>query len=53
LAILALIVAYRMWVKKEAGKYQSDRLKLRIPVLGELIRKSAISRFSRTFSTLI
>jgi type IV pilus assembly protein PilC len=30
-----------------------DRLKLRLPLLGDLSRKSAISRFSRTLGTLV
>lgn len=53
LAILALVTIYRMWVKKERGRYQSDRIKLRIPILGDLMKKSAISRFARTLGTLI
>lgn len=53
LAILALITIYRMWVRKERGRYQSDRIKLRIPILGDLMKKSAISRFARTLGTLI
>lgn len=53
LAILALVTIYRMWVKKERGRYHSDRIKLRIPILGDLMKKSAISRFARTLGTLI
>lgn len=53
LAILALITIYRMWVRKERGRYQADRIKLRLPILGELIRKSGLSRFARTLGTLI
>lgn len=53
LAILALITIYRIWVRKERGRYQSDRIKLRIPILGDLMKKSAISRFARTLGTLI
>ncbi|MCK4648851.1 type II secretion system inner membrane protein GspF [bacterium] len=53
LAILALVMIYKMWVRKERGRYQSDRIKLRIPILGELVKKSSISRFARTLGTLI
>ena len=35
------------------GKLNLDRLMLNIPVLGDLIRKSAVSRFTRTLGTLI
>ena len=53
LVILALVVIYKMWVKKEQGRYQADKIKLRIPILGQLVRKSGISRFTRTLGTLI
>lgn len=36
-----------------AGSRGFDRLMLRIPVLGELILKTAVARFSRTFGTLL
>ncbi|HEX9917098.1 MAG TPA: type II secretion system F family protein, partial [candidate division Zixibacteria bacterium] len=35
------------------GRLFFDKIKLRIPLIGDLIRKSAISRFSRTLGTLI
>ncbi len=49
---VALIVAIRFYTRTPAGRYQFDRLKLQIPVFGKLFRKVAISRFTRTFSTL-
>ena len=54
LAVLAgigwLIRAYR---KTPAGRLSTDRLLLRIPVLGGVLRKAAIARFSRTLGTLV
>jgi type IV pilus assembly protein PilC len=35
------------------GKLQIDRMLLRLPVLGDVLRKSAVSRFTRTLGTLI
>ena len=35
------------------GRLNIDRLLLRVPVLGDLLRKSAVSRFTRTLGTLI
>ena len=35
------------------GKLVIDRLMLKVPVLGDVIRKSAVSRFTRTLGTLI
>ncbi len=53
LAVLAVVVIYKMWVRKEKGKYQVDKIKLKLPILGDLMKKGAISRFSRTLGTLI
>jgi type IV pilus assembly protein PilC len=35
------------------GRLHIDLLKLRVPVVGELVLKMAVSRFSRTFGTLV
>lgn len=53
LAILAVVVIYKMWVRKERGRYQVDKIKLKLPILGDLMKKGAISRFTRTLGTLI
>ena len=37
----------------EGGQLVLDRIMLRMPVLGDLLRKSAVSRFTRTLGTLI
>jgi type IV pilus assembly protein PilC len=46
-------VAYNLYARTERGHYQIDLIKLRLPVMGDLITKTAISRFARTFGTLI
>ncbi|RPI24657.1 MAG: type II secretion system F family protein, partial [Actinobacteria bacterium] len=52
-AVIAIaIFAIRRWKATEAGRYQWDALKLRIPIFGKLFHKTAISRFARTFSVL-
>jgi len=35
------------------GKLRIDRMLLRVPILGDVLRKSAVSRFTRTLGTLI
>jgi type IV pilus assembly protein PilC len=45
--------ALNRYYKTSAGKLQIDHLLLRLPVLGDVIRKSAVSRFTRTLGTLI
>ena len=51
--LIAGFFFYKYWSKTEAGGWQIDMMKLKAPVVGELVQKMAISRFSRTFSTLI
>ncbi|HEY2805413.1 MAG TPA: type II secretion system F family protein [Gemmatimonadales bacterium] len=43
----------RRYYATPGGKLNLDRLMLAAPVLGDLIRKSAVSRFTRTLGTLI
>ena len=37
----------------EKGRYRFDRFSLHVPVFGPLLRKLAVAKFSRTFSTLV
>lgn len=54
LGILLLIcIAFRTYVKTENGKEKFDKLKLDIPLLGNMFQKSQISKFCRNMSTLI
>lgn len=51
---LALVVtAFLCFIRTHTGRHLWDRFKLRMPVLGPVISKVAISRFSRTLGTLI
>ncbi|HDK45466.1 MAG TPA: type II secretion system F family protein, partial [Actinobacteria bacterium] len=43
---------FRRWVSSEAGRFTFDQIKLRLPVFGELTRKSSIARFSETLASL-
>jgi type IV pilus assembly protein PilC len=44
---------FKQWVATPSGKKQFDTIMLKVPVLGDVIRKSAVSRFTRTLGTLI
>ncbi len=44
---------FRAYRKTPAGRLTTDRLMLRIPILGQVLRKAAIARFSRTLGTLV
>lgn len=48
----ALVFALKAYVNTERGRLNSDRLKLDMPIIGPLYRKSALSRFARTLGTL-
>jgi len=48
----ALFVAARRYIATKRGRHQWDALKLRAPVLGVLIQKTALARFSRIFGVL-
>ncbi len=44
---------FQRWRTSEEGAPKWDRFLLRVPVLGDLVRKIAIARFSRTLATLL
>lgn len=48
-----MVFGFRAYYATPQGQWNIDKLKLRIPVVGELIQKMAISRFSRTLGTLV
>ncbi|MBK9388431.1 MAG: type II secretion system F family protein [Planctomycetes bacterium] len=51
--IAGFFFAFSAFKKSARGKAFLDAFYLRVPIFGPLIRKIALSRFSRTFSTLI
>src|SRR3989338_6708350 len=56
LEIIGLFVAsfaLRIYVNTPPGRLWLDRTMLRIPVIGKLLQKVVISRFSRTLATLV
>ncbi|MCK9228529.1 MAG: type II secretion system F family protein [Syntrophorhabdaceae bacterium] len=54
LAILAaLVVAFILYKRTEAGKYAIDVLKLKIPLIGDVILKTCMSRFAFTLENLV
>jgi len=49
----AAVFLVRRYYATPSGKLAIDRMLLRAPVLGDVLRKSAVSRFTRTLGTLI
>jgi type IV pilus assembly protein PilC len=51
--VVVLIIGYNMAQKTPKGQQVIDMMKLKAPLFGDLTRKGAISRFSRTLGTLV
>ena len=52
-AIFGLVTMGRRYYTTPNGKLMIDKLMLKAPILGDVLRKSAVSRFTRTLGTLI
>src|SRR6266705_1941830 len=52
-AIGGAIYALKRWYNTDQGSMASDTFLLKVPVMGMLIRKIAVARFTRTLGTLI
>ncbi|MDB9455615.1 type II secretion system F family protein [Dolichospermum circinale] len=50
--LFALWFLYQQYYKTPVGKLSIDTISLKIPLFGDLIQKSSIARFSRTFGAL-
>jgi type IV pilus assembly protein PilC len=51
--IIGTIIALKVWYGTPTGRMTIDRVLLKLPVLGLLLRKIAVARFTRTLGTLI
>ncbi|MBF8262285.1 MAG: gspF [candidate division NC10 bacterium] len=51
--IVVTWIALRAYLQAEQGKVRWDEFKLRLPLLGSLVREIEVSRFARTFGTLL
>ena len=47
---VAAVFGFRSWVATEPGRYTWDRLRLRLPVAGKILRKATLARFARSFA---
>lgn len=57
LAMVAAMVgagfAFKAWVNTADGREKWDKFRLRMPVVGELVNRAQLSRFSRTFALML
>lgn len=55
--LLALFVGaifgFKSWVSRASGREKWDRFKLRMPLIGSIVNRAQMSRFSRTFSLML
>ncbi len=52
-AIVLGVIAFRRSYKTEKGRAYIDRTLLRLPVFGDLLRKVAVAKFTRTMGTML
>jgi type IV pilus assembly protein PilC len=53
LGLIALVVGFGYFRKTQQGRWITDRWLLKLPLFGDILRKVAISRITRTLSTLV
>ncbi|HEY9500036.1 MAG TPA: type II secretion system F family protein [Pyrinomonadaceae bacterium] len=51
--IIGSVLALRFYYRTPNGQRNIDRILLRVPIIGDILRKVAVARFSRTLSTLL
>jgi type IV pilus assembly protein PilC len=52
-AIVAAVTAIRFYYRTPGGHRRIDSMLLKVPIIGGILRKIAVARFSRTLSTLL
>ena len=53
LALVGLAVAVRYYVNTRAGRYAWDNIKMKLPVIGQILEKIYLARFARNLATLV
>jgi type IV pilus assembly protein PilC len=53
LLVAGAVFAFKRWIQTDKGRAAFDVFKLRMPVFGGLVHKTAITRFSRTLAALV
>ncbi|MFH1853864.1 MAG: type II secretion system F family protein [Candidatus Omnitrophota bacterium] len=52
-AFTIIISAFKRFLKTEKGRMTFDKVTLKLPIIGELLRKVAVGKFTRTLATLV
>jgi len=48
-----IFVGIRRYIRTKTGRSRFDQVSLKLPIIGQIVRKTCISRFARTLSTLV
>lgn len=51
--VIATIIAVKLWLNSKKGRYKWDKWKLRLPIVGSVIERSLLARFSRSFAMML
>jgi type IV pilus assembly protein PilC len=52
-ALIALVMLFRLYIGTPPGRMWLDKASLRIPIIGPLLQKVVVARFARTLATLV
>ena len=53
IALVVVIGSVRAWVRTDFGRYRWDKLKLNLPLVGNIIQRATLGRFARSFAMSI
>lgn len=53
LGLFVALVGFRLYIRTTAGRYWWDAVRLKLPLLGDALRKAQTAQFSRAMGTLI
>ena len=53
LILIAAIFGFQSYIRTETGRYNWDRMKMRVPVAGKIVLKATMARFARSFALAI
>jgi type IV pilus assembly protein PilC len=48
-----LVFGFKRWIATDQGRSRWDAIKLRVPIFGKLVHKTALTRFARTLAVLL
>lgn len=52
-ALVMMFFAFKSWIGTAAGREKWDKFRLRVPIVGDIVNRAQLSRFSRTFALML